>query len=86
MLVTNGIDEKNITKGAYEQIYKPLGYKPIVVIPFEEKKQEDVITETKIEEPIKEEIKEEEPKKEEIKEKKKEETVSQKKTPKKYKK
>lgn len=32
MLITNGKDEKNVTRGAYEQFYKPLGYKPIVVI------------------------------------------------------
>ena len=86
MLITNGTDERNVTKGAYEQFYKPLGYKPIVVVPFEEKKQEEIIVK---EEPEKEEIKEEKPKTEEIeeiKETEKEETVSQKKTPKKYKK
>ena len=36
MLITNGIEEKNVTKGAYNQFYKPLGYKPIVIIPFVE--------------------------------------------------
>ena len=39
MLITNGIEEKNVTKGAYNQFYKPLGYKPIVVIQYEEPKE-----------------------------------------------
>ena len=72
MLITNGKDEKNVTKGAYEQLYKPLGYKPIVIIEHEE------IKETK-------EVKQSEQYLEE-KEIKKEKTVLQKKTPKKYKK
>lgn len=40
MLIIKDKDEKNVTRGAYEQIYKSLGYKPIVVIdvkPIEEK-------------------------------------------------
>lgn len=43
MLITNGIEEKNVTKGVYKQIYAPLGYKPIIVIdaqPIEEKTME----------------------------------------------
>ena len=36
MLITDGIHEKNVTKGAYNQFYKPLGYKPIVIIENEE--------------------------------------------------
>ena len=45
MLITNGKDEKNVTRGVYRQIYAPLGYKPIVVIdvqPIEEKPIEKI--------------------------------------------
>lgn len=45
MLITNGIEEKNVTRGVYRQIYAPLGYKPIVVIdvqPIEEKPIEKI--------------------------------------------
>ena len=43
MIIIKGKDKKEVTKGAYEQFYKPLGYKPYVFI-------EAVYTE-KIEEP-----------------------------------
>lgn len=75
MLITNGKDEKNVTKGAYEQLYKPLGYKPIVIIEHEEIKDIKDTKEAKQSEQYLEE-----------KEIKKEKTVLQKKTPKKYKK
>ena len=78
MLITNGKDEKNVTKGAYEQLYKPLGYKPIVIIEHEEIKDIKDTKDTK-------EAKQSEQYLEE-KEIKKEKTVLQKKTPKKYKK
>lgn len=71
MLITNGKEEKNVTKGVYKQLYEPLGYKPIVVI--------DVSC---IEEPIVVE----ETLKEEIIEKNEKKPVSRKKTPKKSKK
>ena len=32
MLITNGNEEKNVTKGAYKQLYERLGYKPVTVI------------------------------------------------------
>ena len=54
MLITNGIEEKNVTKGAYNQFYKPLGYKPIVVIPYEEPKV--VVEQQRVEIEKKEEI------------------------------
>ena len=32
MIIIKGKDKKEVTKGAYEQFYKPLGYKPYVFI------------------------------------------------------
>lgn len=48
MLIIKDKDEKNVTKGAYEQFYKPLGYKPYKVI---EAVYTEKIDEPKIEEP-----------------------------------
>lgn len=73
MLITNGKDEKNVTKGVYNQYYKALGYNPVIKVGYEEPKVE------KIEEP-----KTEEPKIEKIE--KKDKIVSRKNTPKKSKK
>lgn len=72
MLITNGNEEKNVTRGAYKQFYMHLGYKPIVVIEptFTEK-----IVEEHQEKPV--EVKEEKIEKK---------IVSQKNTPKKSKK
>ena len=50
MLITNGIDEKNVTKGVYRQIYAPLGYKPIVVINAQPIEETPKIIKEKIEE------------------------------------
>lgn len=54
-------DVKVVTNGAYNQLYRPLGYKPII----EEKKVKVVVQEQeglKPEEPKQEEPKQEEPK------------------------
>ena len=84
MLITNGKEEKNVTKGVYNQLYKALGYHPVTLVAYEEP-QIETIEEPK--EKIVEEIKPEpieEPKVEKIE--KKEKTVSRKNTPKKSKK
>lgn len=76
MLITNGNEEKNVTKGAYKQLYERLGYKPVTVIDttFTEKIEKEI--------QVKEIVKEQE-----IKEEKNEkEHVSRNKTPKKSKK
>ena len=81
MLITNGIEEKNVTKGAYKQLYERLGYKPVTVIDttFTEKIEKET--------PVKEVFVEEIVKEQEIKEEKNEkEHVSRNKTPKKSKK
>lgn len=55
MIIIKGKDKKEVTKGAYEQFYKPLGYKPYVFIEAvyteEPKVEEPKVEETKVEEP-----------------------------------
>ena len=75
MLITNGKDEKNVTKGVYRQYYKHLGYHPVIKVGYEKSKVNNV---------EKPKINEVEKLKEKIE--KKEEIVSQKNTPKKLKK
>lgn len=76
MLITNGKDEKNVTKGVYKQYYEHLGYHPVIKVGYEEP---DI---KMIEEPKVDTI--EESKVEKIE--KKEKIVSRKNTPKKSKK
>ena len=58
MIIIKDKDKKEVTKGAYEQFYKPLGYKPYVFIEAvytEEPKVEEPKAEEKIETPIEKE-------------------------------
>lgn len=52
MFIIKDKDKKNVTKGAYEQFYKPLGYKPYKVIEAVYTEEIKETKETKIEEPI----------------------------------
>lgn len=61
MIIIKGKDKKEVTKGAYEQFYKPLGYKPYVFIEAVYT-EEPKVEETKVEEPKVENTRVEEPK------------------------
>lgn len=50
MIIIKGKDKKEVTKGAYEQFYKPLGYKPYVFIEAVYT-EEPKVEETRVEEP-----------------------------------
>ena len=50
MIIIKDKDKKEVTKGAYEQFYKPLGYKPYVFIEAVYT-EEPKVEETKVEEP-----------------------------------
>lgn len=49
-------DEKVVTRGAFESIFKPLGYKEIVVNEVKEEKKELTGKEQKVEEPVQEKV------------------------------
>lgn len=50
MIIIKGKDKKEVTKGAYEQFYKPLGYKPYVFIEAVYT-EEPKVEKTRVEEP-----------------------------------
>lgn len=56
MIIIKDKDKKEVTKGAYEQFYKPLGYKPYTYIEavYTERVEEPKVEE-KIETPIEKE-------------------------------
>ena len=56
MIIIKDKDKKEVTKGAYEQFYKPLGYKPYACIEaVYTEKVEEPKAEEKIETPIEKE-------------------------------
>lgn len=56
MIIIKDKDKKEVTKGAYEQFYKPLGYKPYACVEaVYTEKVEEPKAEEKIETPIEKE-------------------------------